>query len=284
MKKIIILKLALMVSCATNDNHKNKIIETKFDNHSIDESICDFVYPNPLRDSTLLKLNAKYHLNTKFNHLSKDIDKAFKLMDWTHNRWKHDGKNRPTSSNPVKILEEASAGQNFRCVEYAIVLSAALNSVELPSRILGLKTKDVETVEHNAGHVVTETYLPKLEKWIFMDAQLNYIPFVNGEPLNAVEYKNAIINNRDNIVFRNINGAFSKHKTKIQIDWVGKYLFYFDTLLDSSSSSSLCQNKRRLMLVPLNENNPKYFQAKRKINNCIYTNNINDFYRKPKIK
>ena len=35
------------------------------------------------------------------------------------------------------------------------------------------------------------------------------------------------------------------------------------------------------MLVPIGVKEPKVFQIHTKIDNCIYTNRINDFYEKP---
>jgi len=261
----------------------NKIIDIKFDIDSKDESLCDFVFPNPETNSELLKLKKEYKLNEIISSAKSDIERSMILLNWTNSRWNHSGSNKPQKNDVISILKEAENGEKFRCVEYGIVLSAALNSIGIPTRTLGLKTRDVETTKRGAGHVVSEAYIPELKKWVFMDGQINYIPFLNETPLNAVEYKNAIIYNKAEIELRNVNGKLDKKKSYKQIDWVAKYLFYFNVRFDSSDKRTKCNGKSSIMLVPLNEKNPAIFQIDYKINYCVYTNNIKDFYKKPKI-
>jgi len=100
------------------------------------------------------------------------------LLNWTNKRWEHSGNNTPKESDAISILKEAETGKKFRCVEYAIVLSSALKSIGIPARTLGLKTKDVDKTRYGAGHVVTEAYLTDFNKWIFLDGQMNYAPFL----------------------------------------------------------------------------------------------------------
>ena len=228
-------------------------------------------------------LNEKYRLNLMITDSKNDIDKAFILMDWTHNQWKHNGNNNSKESNALNILERANNGERFRCVEYGIVLSATLNSISILTRTLGLKTKDVETTKYGAGHVVSEAYIPDLKKWVFMDPQINYIPYLNGIPLNAVEYQKAIIENKQAIELRNHNGVIDKEKAFGQINWIGKYLYYFDVSFDSSKNRINCHKKNKLMLVPINAKEPTVFQINSKMTNYLYTNNLNDFYKEPKI-
>jgi hypothetical protein len=204
-------------------------------------------------------------------------------MDWTHSRWRHNGWNQPEKSDAISILQEAEAGKNFRCVEYGIVLAAVLNSVGIPARILGLRTKDVETRKSGAGHVVTEAYLPDLRKWILLDGQTNKIPIMKGIPLNAVELNLALNNHPKQVQFSNVYGICKGKTTRRYIDWIGQYLFYFNTSFDQSydGEKMKCKGKSSMMLVPLGAKQPKIFQIMHKIDYCIYTNNINDFYRIP---
>ncbi|MGB6034696.1 MAG: transglutaminase-like domain-containing protein [Cryomorphaceae bacterium] len=257
--------------------------EIKFDTESVDHTLCEFVFPSPKSDADLEELRTKYALDQLTEQADSDMDKAMILLNWTCNRWKHNGSNRPKKSDALTILAEVDEGKSFRCVEYGIVLAATLNSVGIPARILELKTKDVETSKYDAGHVVSEAYIPQFNKWVFMDGQVNYIPFLDNVPLNAVEYQNAVVNHRDRLELRNINGTLSKRQANKQIKWVAKYLFYFDTLFDASKSGIKCKGKSKIMLVPLQEKNPTIFQIEYKIDNCLYTNNLKDFYKKPRI-
>lgn len=260
-----------------------RISELNFNTESVDSTLCDFLFPNPETDPDLAKLRAKYGLDQLTEKADSDMEKAMILLNWTSNRWKHNGSNRPKKSDALTILAEVDDGKSFRCVEYGIVLAATLNSIGIPARTLGLKTKDVETSKYDAGHVVSEAYIPQFNKWVFMDGQVNYVPYLDDVPLNATEYQNAIFHHRDKLELRNINGTLSKRQANKQIKWVAKYLFYFDTLFDASKSGEKCKGKSKLMLVPLQEKKPTTFQIEYKIDNCLYTNNLKDFYKEPKL-
>ena len=286
MKKIahifIILIFIWTISCKNNNSPSKQIHKITF-NQDESKLNCELIFPNHKTNTSLIKLNEKYRLNLMITDSKNDIDKAFILMDWTHNQWKHNGNNNSKESNALNILERANNGERFRCVEYGIVLSATLNSISIPTRTLGLKTKDVETTKYGAGHVVSEAYIPDLKKWVFMDPQINYIPYLNGIPLNAVEYQKAIIENKQAIELRNHNGVIDKEKAFGQINWIGKYLYYFDVSFDSSKNRINCHKKNKLMLVPINAKEPTVFQINSKMTNYLYTNNLNDFYKEPKI-
>jgi hypothetical protein len=154
------------------------------------------------------------------------------------------------------------------------------------SRVLGLKTRDVEKVKLGAGHVVSEVYLTNLNKWVFIDPQFNVIPTLDGKPLNAVEFQNAIVNNLDNLKLINLHGEISTEISDNYIDWVAKYLFYFDVLFDQRVGKEINYKRingmTKITLVPIGEKEPKVFQRRSKIDFSYYTNSLNDFYRSPK--
>jgi len=68
----------------------------------------------------------------------------------------------------------------------------------------------------------------------------------------------------------NLKGELSKKKRKSITKWIYKYLFYFDTSSDQEKNRK-CHGKSKLMLVSINSKEPKIFQIKHKIDNCIYT-------------
>jgi hypothetical protein len=277
----LIIILSFAIGCKQGNYPENKIYSIKFD-ESKSNLYCDFIFPNPEIDSISIEMRTRYSLDSLTSNFKQDIEKALALINWTHNRWEHNGNNNPNNNNPIYLVEQGKKGQNFRCVEYGIVLSASLNSIGIPTRTLGLKTKDVETVEIGAGHVVSEAYIPDIGKWVFMDAQINYIPFLNGVPLNAVEYQKAILENKNEIELRDFSGPVEKNTAKNQMEWVAKYLYYFDVPFYSTEIRKNCKGKSKLMLVPLNAKEPKVFQRKSKMNYLLYTNNLNEFYKEPK--
>ena len=281
MKYTCLLFLGLfLVTCSNGQN----TFQIQYDTESENELSCEFYFPNPQTNDDLIELREKYTLEQRVIGAKSDTEKALVLLNWTNGLWRHNGSNEPKEYTALSILQEVEEGKRFRCVEFGIVLAAALNSMGIPARMIGLYTKDVETSECCAGHVVTEAYLPDLKKWVFLDGQMNYIPFHNGVPLNAVEYQNAISNNKNQIELRNSKGNFNKIKTNSKINWVTKHLFYYHFGFNSPGTKTKCEEKNSIILVPLNAKNPSVFQITDTLENCIYTNSVKDFYKVPVIE
>lgn len=274
----------LLIYKTLNDYPSNKLKEVAFEN-SIVNSKYRFEYADTIGNEYLHELRTDYGLDTLTSNLSNDFDKIKTILDWTHQQWEHSGSNTPSKSDPLTILEEAKEGSNFRCVEYGIVSSAGLNSIGINSRVIGLKTADVEKVKSGAGHVVAETYSKELNKWIFIDGQFNAIPVLNDLPLNGVEFQKAITESIDSLTIVNKNGKFSEEEKGKYINWISKYLFYFDVSFDNRYNPDIekymISGKSKLMLVPLNAEQPTIFQRKYNLDYCLYTNNENDFYQIP---
>ncbi len=226
-------------------------------------------------ESTFALLREKYALDSIVGDLNTDSAKALKLSDWTHRLWKHNGLNEPTATDPVSIIEEAKQVGGFRCVEYSIVLSAALNSIGTKARVLRLMTEDVETREAGAGHVVVEYYNREFNKWVFTDPQVNVTPSADDIPLNAVEFQSAICCNR-----RKINNWSRKRHCQIKMrrykDWVFPYLFYFRVNFASSSWNGDPENT--ICLVPAGHKKPNVFQRKYSLDGMSETHSWKTFY------
>lgn len=234
------------------------------------------------QDNDYLKdLRSKYPLDSLIRQTNTDLEQSVQILHWVHNRWKHDGSNKPQKSDAISILEEAKQGKNFRCVEYGIVAAACLNAVGLKARTLALKTKDVETTQYGAGHVLLEVYLNDLKKWALLDGQWDVMPTLNGVPLNAVEFQKAIVDDYKGIQILTSSTVEKRH----YIDWIFPYLYYFDVSFDNASNANVkrrtVNGKRSLMLVPIGADNPTIFQINDTIDYCIYTHSLNDFYASP---
>jgi hypothetical protein len=245
----------------------------------------EFFYSDTLKNEYLSVLRSKYGIDLLVNGENNDVVKILNILDWTSNQWEHNGSNNPTKQDALTILKEAHDGKQFRCVEYGIVATAAFNSVGIPARTLGLKTRDVEKVMRGAGHVVSEVYSKELDKWIFIDPQFNIMPTLNGKPLNGVEFQKEIFNQNVNLKLINKQGELSKLDSENYINWVAKYLFYFDVLFDQKTLNSTkfkaINGMTKLTLVPVGFKEPHIFQRHSKIDYSYYTNSLNDFYRKP---
>ena len=237
------------------------------------------------KDSEYLKqLRSKYPVEGIVANLKTDKEKALAVLNWVNSQWRHNGNNVPEKSDAISILDEAREGKNFRCVEYGIVAKSVFHAVGMKARILGLKTKDVETRPSGAGHVVTEVFLNDLGKWALVDGQWNAMPVLNNTPLNAVEFQKAIKENYKDLEILSLSDV-SKRR---YVEWIYPYLYYFDVNFDNRegaySNPSLIEGKRSLMLVPVGAKNPKVFQIKYKLGHLMYTNSLKDFYSSPNQK
>lgn len=282
--------LLLVNSCTPfyqliNISPSTKLKEINFSTTEADPTY-HFYYSDTLNNTYLRELRQTYNLDIMTDSLDNEFDKIKIILDWTHLQWEHNGSNNPSKPDALTILKEAKSGKMFRCVEYGIVASSALNSIGITARVLGIKTRDVERVKIGAGHVASEVYSTSLNKWIFMDPQYNVIPVLNGVPLNAVEFQNAIVNDLGNLMLVNRNGEVTPENFNNYINWITKYLFYFDVLFDQrlgdEPNYKRVNGMTKITLVPIGEKEPKIFQRRYKIDYSFYTNSLNDFYRTPK--
>ena len=285
---LIFFMLIILNSCSIlNIIPSKKIHKITFENMENKES-CDFIFSDTTNNEYLRKFRNEYKIEELTKEAKTDLEKIFIVLNWTNSRWEHSGSNTPKKSDAFTILEEAKQGKNFRCVEYGIVAATALNSIGIPARTLGLKTKDVEKTRHSAGHVVTEVYLNDFEKWVFIDGQFNLIPFLDSLPLNAVEFQKAIFFNKEKIQLHSLKKVADKKDKERYIKWLGPYLYYFDASFDNRKDYEIsrikCNDKSSLMLVPIGAETPQVFQRKYPMDYLIYTNSYTDFYKKPNIR
>lgn len=227
-------------------------------------------------DPYLTRLRTRYKLGHLVSGSGSDFVSAFRICDWAHSLWDHDGDAEPVSSDPLSILREVECGKAFRCAEYATVAQAALQSIGIPSRLLGLKRKDVETRESEAGHVAVESYLPSIQRWILVDAQFHAVPVVNGIPANAVEILTALVDNPSSVSVLGLSGTDGREYLTFMLP----YLYYFDVGFDNRIGRSGA-SARRLMLVPIGARRPKVMQRKWSMGDVVYTHSLRAFYPRP---
>jgi len=291
MKKFLIILCCclLLSSCASfyefvNISPSSNLKEVSYSEEA-PNVLYKFYYADTLNNEYLRELRSKYEIELLVENQGSEFEKIKTILNWTNQQWEHNGSNTPTQQDALTILKEVSEGKQIRCVEYGIVATATLNSIGMPARTLGLKTSDVEKVRYGAGHVVTEVYSKEFNKWIFTDPQFNIIPTLNGKPLNGVEFQKEIFNKNVNLKLVNLNGELSNEDAQSYINWIGKYLFYFDVLFDQETLNSVnfktINGMTKLTLVPVGYAEPHVFQRHSKIDYSYYTNSLNDFYRTP---
>jgi len=223
-------------------------------------------------DPYLKQLREEFKLDKLIEKDKTDLEKVKSVLNWVHNLWKHNGSNEPQKNDPISILHEVPQGKQFRCVEYGVVLSGCLNALGIRSRVLGLKTEEVETRLFSQGHVATEAYIKELNKWVFIDGQWGAIPTsMKCVPLNALEFRNALWLDKAVDLF-----SCNEEDTTNYLDWIKPYLVYFDVKLDNRYTGKT--SPEQLMLVPAGFKKPTVFQVKTPIKNMKYTYSSDLFY------
>ena len=235
-----------------------------------------YIWSNP--DSPYLtELRNKYNLEEKVADCKNDYEKAKVIVSWVNSLWEHHGANSPQKSDPISIIEEVKKGKRFRCVEYGIVVSGALNALGIPSRVVGLKNKHVETELLGAGHVVADAYIKDLGKWIMIDGQWGVVPTLNGTPLNAVELQQALAE-QNPIPGLDVYSDSEVDKERY-FNWIEEYLYYIDVPFDNRNGIEQTEYvSGSLMLVPEGAIRPEKFQVKWNIGGMFYTHSIYDLY------
>lgn len=235
----------------------------------------DFKYPNP-GNPLFTELKKMTNINTE--NLS-EIKKVKKISGHAHSLFPH-GNDKPSLLSPITIIKEAREGKSFRCVEYSFLTISLLWAYGIPARIVGLKTKDMETRETYAGHVIVEFWSFKFQKWIMIDVQFGIIPKDEKGFLSAVELGEKLDKGLSVEYILVAQSRFSSETdTKKYTEWIHPYLYFFDTPLDLRLETTE-QNRlsdKRVMLIPLGVDPPKVFQKIIPIN-AIYTHSILDFY------
>jgi hypothetical protein len=242
--------------------------------------VIQMVFENPDQPK-MQELRRRIEMDPKITNSLDEYDHLFELLRWTHSRWSHNSDNRPSKQDPLTILDEAGAGQKFRCVEYGILVTACAQAYKMPARKLGLKRADVATMKEGGGHVVSEVWVAKFNKWIFLDGQWGVIPERNGVPLNTVEFQRALSENPSEVSLRSADDKLNREN---YFDWIYPYLFYFDFHEDCrfyfvpdkrNRPSDL--SGRKIMLVPDGAPRPTAMQGtKMKID--LYVSGPEMFY------
>lgn len=109
------------------------------------------------------------------------------LLGWVTDRWRHSGSSHDTSNDANVVLDRVEQGERFACAEYTVVLTQALNAVEIPARPISLFRLDYYA-GLDTGHVVTEAWIDDLGKWVVLDGQNGAVwRDADGVPLSVLE-------------------------------------------------------------------------------------------------
>lgn len=262
-----------------------KYADLEYSNESYSyEKTDSFQYDSWCRydDAYLENLREDYSLDQLVADCGTEFEKVQAVTEWVSKLWSHNGDNVPEQSDPLYILDSVTNdGEQYRCVEYGVVISGCLNALGIPSRTIGLKTQDVETREYGAGHVACEAYLKDYEKWVFIDGQWGLIPLMGEVPLNAVQLSEVILHPEkyeESLGFYSFLDGNGSHKD--YCDWILEYLYYFDVTGYTRTADGF--EAVSLMLTPMDSESPEIFQIHYPLEIDIYTHSVPLFYPKEK--
>ena len=125
----------------------------------------------------------------------------------------------------------------------------------------------------NWKHDIQPRILNQFNKWVFVDGQWGAIAEVNGIPLNAVEFQDAIVRKTPSLKIRFVSECDKEN----YINWIIPYLYYLDFNADQRFYAKDYKSGK-IMLVPKGAKKPKVFQRKFPIKNCRYISNPKAFY------
>ena len=283
MPRFLVLSAALLVLAQACSHRSARTLTYAADAPAEDYP---FAYADATGDTYLRELRQRHHLDAVTASAKTDLARVLAVLRWTHGQWTHNGSNVPSAPDALTILAEVAEGKRYRCVEYGIVSSEALQSIGVPARVIGLKTADVATSKRSAGHVAAEAYLRDVGKWVFLDGQFGVVPTLDGVPLNAVEFGEALRERRDGVELLSAEGPVTGKPRAQYLRFVDAYLYYLDVRFDNRPVASrdkrrLVDGKSSLMLVPRGAERPAVFQRDSPMDYLAYTSAPTAFYAAP---
>ncbi len=196
---------------------------------------------------------------------SSTLEIALSIARFANLAFSHNGDNHPSSSDPITILKEAQAGKKIRCVEYSHLAAWLMVANGIEARTVNILTKDVETREYGAGHVVIEFYEGEEHGWVMADIQAGLVFRRKDKLQSALELRDnlehATLENFDKSKFTEIVGMYGGDYKA----WIKPYLYFIDRPQKLNFEYS-DDNLPHFILVPSGDNPPKYFQKTHKLN------------------
>jgi len=207
------------------------------------------------------------------------LETALRVAQFAKSAFTHNGDNQPSHSDPVTIIKEAQAGAKFRCVEYSHLSAWLMVAYGMDARTVNIMTKDVETQEYGAGHVVVEFYAGEQHGWVMADIQAGVVARRNGKLQSAWELRqsidDALIVNFDGSQFAEPEGMFGgDYKQGLK-----PYLYFIDRSQELNFEYFI-DSESHFILVPEDDKPPKYFQQTHKLD--LITATPDAFYKHSK--
>ncbi len=184
-------------------------------------------------------LTTRYDLKSHIRGCLNDVEKIHALMAWANTRWEIKPNRNSNSNNPLTILSRAQKGEQFSYDDYTTVLANAMQAADIPTRLTTLYTRDFTWRPIASSYRAIEYYDKDHFKWVWFDAKHKILIRQNNIPLNAVEIKEAIVN--ETIVCADPDKeSFSANE----------YLQFIKPFLDIVVTSPIGQTRRYALVPP----------------------------------
>ena len=226
-----------------------------------------------LKDSHLSEMRREFAIDDVVAGAKDDFERLRRLALWVSRRWEHSPSQMASKSDPITILREAQKGGRFICREYAIVMAGVASAYGMPSRVVNLLPREVET--RSEAHSVAEVWLEELHKWVLADGQYGAIGELSGIPLSAVELREAFAEDKP---------VVCSAGDKVLAEWkpfILRNAFYFKIYGDQRLFVRAASGQ--LILVPKGAPEPHKFAGGNEglFADAIYTSNPDTFYAPP---
>jgi len=235
-------------------------------------------------DVYFARLREWFEFDSRIPNASSELDRARAVCASVHGRWTHSNDDEPSQNDPITILEEASKGKRFRCDQFGVTLAGSLTAFGIVARVVAMMSRDVETRESGASHVVSEAWLPSLNKWIMLDAQQNAVVFDGHVPLNCAEIATHPLDQRLVVEIPGLPPGVDP-RLYLGPEGFGPNFYYFQTRVRQRRMEvSEVSNERErpsIMLCPVGAAEPRVFQRGSPFTNVVYTRSAAAFYRPP---
>jgi hypothetical protein len=226
-----------------------------------------------LKDPRFGEMRREFAIDVVVAGAKDNFERLRRLALWVSSRWEHSPNQMASRSDPVTILREAQKGGRFICREYAIVMAGVASAYGMPSRVVNLLPREVET--RSEAHSVAEVWLEELHKWVLADGQYGAIGELSGVPLSAVELRAAFAEDRP---------VACSAGDKVLAEWkpfILRNAFYFKIYGDQRLFLGAASGQ--LILVPKGAPEPHKFAGGNEglFAAAIYTPNPDSFYAPP---
>jgi hypothetical protein len=152
-------------------------------------------YGDP-QSERLALLREEFRLDDVVAGCDSEWEQLLALKRWVRTRWNHGWSQCWGEVNDaLDILRLAARGELFTCGFYGQVFVACCTALGFPARGISIGLADGEFPrDHtfwNVGHALPEAWSNDFGKWVVLDPDLNVYYEWEGEPLNALEIREA---------------------------------------------------------------------------------------------